>query len=69
MAADDEVIGALVEALDGRVNVLYRPGAPSLARLAQLGVARVSLGSGLHAAMCSWLDKVLSELAAGNPPY
>ncbi len=69
MAAGDEVIGKLAEAFGGRVNVLYRPGAPGLGRLAELGVARISLGSGLHATACSWLNNTLSELAAGKPPY
>jgi 2-methylisocitrate lyase-like PEP mutase family enzyme len=69
LASGDEVIGQLAAALDGRVNVLLRPGVPGLARLAQLGVARVSLGSGLHAAMCSWLAGTLDELSAGRPPF
>jgi 2-methylisocitrate lyase-like PEP mutase family enzyme len=69
MAAGDEVMGKLADAFGGRVNVLYRPGAPGLGRLAELGVARISLGSGLHAAACSWLSNTLSELAAGQPPY
>lgn len=69
LAADDAVIGRLAEAFGGRVNVLYRPGAPSLERLAQLGVARISLGAGLHAAMSAWLSKTLGDLAAGRPPY
>jgi 2-methylisocitrate lyase-like PEP mutase family enzyme len=69
MAAGEDVIGRLVDGLGGRVNVMYRPGAPSLARLAELGVARISFGSGLHAAMCSWLGRTLDQLAAGAPPY
>jgi 2-methylisocitrate lyase-like PEP mutase family enzyme len=63
-AAGDDVIGHLADGLDGRVNVLYRPGVSGLARLAQLGVARISLGSGLHSAMCSWLSETLDQLAA-----
>ncbi|HEY2551557.1 MAG TPA: isocitrate lyase/phosphoenolpyruvate mutase family protein [Streptosporangiaceae bacterium] len=69
LASGDEVIGQLAAALDGRVNVLLRAGVPSLARLAQLGVARVSLGAGLHTAMCSWLGDTLDELSAGRPPF
>ena len=68
-ATGEDVIASLAEGLGGRVNVLYRPGAPSLARLAELGVARISLGSGLHTAMCSWLSDALDQLAAGTPPY
>lgn len=69
LATGDDVISRLADAFDGRVNVLYRAGVPSLARLAQIGVARISLGAGLHAAMCSWLTGTLDELAAGRPPY
>jgi 2-methylisocitrate lyase-like PEP mutase family enzyme len=68
-AAGDDVIGRLADGLDGRVNVLYRPGVSGLARLAELNVARISFGSGLHSAMCSWLSHALDELAAGQPPY
>jgi 2-methylisocitrate lyase-like PEP mutase family enzyme len=68
MAAGDDVISRLADGLDGRVNVLYRPGVSGLARLAELGVARISLGSGLHSAMCSWLSGTLDELAAGQSP-
>jgi 2-methylisocitrate lyase-like PEP mutase family enzyme len=69
MATGEDVIGRLADGLDGRVNVLYRPGVPGLARLAELGVARISFGSGLHAAMCSWLSGILDQLAAGTPAY
>jgi 2-methylisocitrate lyase-like PEP mutase family enzyme len=68
-ATGDDVIARLADGLDGRVNILYRPGVPSLARLAELGVARISFGSGLHMAMCSWLSGTLDRLAAGQPPY
>ncbi|MFH9330192.1 isocitrate lyase/phosphoenolpyruvate mutase family protein [Streptomyces althioticus] len=43
---DPGVIAALVRDLEGcPLNVLYVPGGPSLARLGDLGVRRVSLGS------------------------
>lgn len=38
-------VAALAEAFDGRLNVLGRPGQPSIAELATAGVARVSIGS------------------------
>ena len=41
---DPEVIGAIVSALDAPVNVLARGGGPTVAELAQLGVARISVG-------------------------
>lgn len=42
---DPETIAALVAAVSAPVNVLAGPGAPSVPELAELGVARVSLGS------------------------
>ncbi|OXM53209.1 isocitrate lyase/PEP mutase family protein [Amycolatopsis alba] len=46
-ATDPAVITALVEGIDAPVNVMAHPGAPSVKELAGLGVARVSVGSGI----------------------
>ncbi len=43
---DPETIGKLVHAVNGPLNILATPGAPSIAKMKSLGVARVSLGSG-----------------------
>jgi len=43
---DQETIAALVRALQFPLNILAGGGAPTVERLQQLGVARVSLGSG-----------------------
>jgi 2-methylisocitrate lyase-like PEP mutase family enzyme len=43
---DAETIGALARGIEGPLNVLARSTSPSVADLARLGVARVSLGSG-----------------------
>ncbi len=48
--ADEATIEAFV-ATGIPVNILLRPGAPTIARLAELGVARISLGHFLHAEM------------------
>ena len=61
--ADEATIGAFV-ALGLPVNVLLRPGAPSIGRLAELGVARVSLGHFLHAEMMQALQERLDGLSA-----
>jgi 2-methylisocitrate lyase-like PEP mutase family enzyme len=45
--ADEDVIKAFVAGVDVAVNVLKRAGAPSLARLQELGVGRVTWGGGL----------------------
>ena len=42
---DERTIAALAEAIAGPINVLAAPSAPTVAQLAQVGVARISLGS------------------------
>jgi 2-methylisocitrate lyase-like PEP mutase family enzyme len=65
---DEATIAAFVE-LGVPVNVLLRPGAPPIARLAELGVARVSLGHFLHAEAMDGLRARLAELSrAKNVP-
>jgi 2-methylisocitrate lyase-like PEP mutase family enzyme len=44
---DDATIGRLAAAIDGPVNVLAWPEAPPVARLGELGVARLTFGTGL----------------------
>ena len=48
--ADEATIRRFVDECE-IVNVLLRPGAPPIQRLAELGVARISLGHFLHAEM------------------
>ena len=64
--ADDATIAAFVET-GIPVNVLLRPGAPPIARLAELGVARVSLGHFLHAEMLDALRARVLPLRASGP--
>ena len=61
---DEATIAAFVE-LGAPVNILLGPGAPPIARLAALGVARISLGHYLHAEM---MDALARRLAALAPP-
>jgi 2-methylisocitrate lyase-like PEP mutase family enzyme len=61
---DEEVIAAFVDT-GVPVNVLLRPGAPPVERLAELGVARISLGHFLHAEMMQALE---TRLAGLQPP-
>jgi len=58
---DEATIAAFAE-LGVPVNVLLLPSAPRIARLAELGVARISLGGILHAEMVRALDGRLAEL-------
>ncbi|MER7742680.1 isocitrate lyase/phosphoenolpyruvate mutase family protein [Streptomyces sp. NPDC096538] len=59
---DPDAVAGLVRALDGcPLNVLYATGGPTLARLADAGVRRVSLGSLLYRrALGAALDAVVA---------
>jgi 2-methylisocitrate lyase-like PEP mutase family enzyme len=50
MVAETEPIRRLTAEIRGPINVLHRPGVPKIAELERLGVARVSVGSGLFRA-------------------
>jgi 2-methylisocitrate lyase-like PEP mutase family enzyme len=53
---DVELIGRIVKILNAPVNLLAGPGTPPIAKLAELGVARVSAGSGtMRAALTAGL--------------
>jgi 2-methylisocitrate lyase-like PEP mutase family enzyme len=60
-AVDPEVVGALVAKIPAPMNVLVWPGAPSVAELAALGVARVSLGSGVAQAAYALMRRAVRE--------
>ena len=65
--ADADAIRELVQV--GPVNVLFTPATPSLTELAELGVARISFGSGLHTATRAHLDGLLQRVADRSSPY
>ncbi|GAA2612955.1 isocitrate lyase/PEP mutase family protein [Paractinoplanes durhamensis] len=58
---DPAAIGALVARVNAPVNILVWPGAPSVAELAKVGVARVSLGSGVAEAAYAVMRKAVRE--------
>jgi 2-methylisocitrate lyase-like PEP mutase family enzyme len=60
--ADREVIRTLVREIDGPVNILTVPGCPPVAELAQLGVRRVSEGSGPMRATMMLTRRIAEEL-------
>lgn len=60
--ADPDVIAALTAAIPAPVNILAGPGAPSVAELSKLGVARVSLGSAIAEAAYAVVRRVAAEL-------
>ncbi|WP_157405260.1 isocitrate lyase/phosphoenolpyruvate mutase family protein [Actinopolyspora halophila] len=61
-AGVEQVIDKVVDEL-GTVNVLVGPNAPDFNRLAELGVARVSLGPGLGRRCETWLREEMTALA------
>ena len=60
---DEETIASFVEAVGPPVNVLALPQAPSVARLAELGVARISYGTQIHRRSMEHLAAVLGDIA------
>jgi 2-methylisocitrate lyase-like PEP mutase family enzyme len=59
-------IRALVAAVRGPVNVLIRPGVPSADELEELGVKRITFGSGLLRSVTRPLLAMASALASGD---
>jgi 2-methylisocitrate lyase-like PEP mutase family enzyme len=61
--APPDALAPLVQRIGGPVNAMYRPGGPSLAELAALGVARITFGGGLHARVAGLVQDMARELA------
>jgi 2-methylisocitrate lyase-like PEP mutase family enzyme len=59
---DSATISHLARSIAGPLNVLARPGIPSIPELATLGVARVSVGSGPMLAALGRLRRISGEL-------
>ena len=59
---DEETIARLVAALRFPLNILAGPGTPPVGRLQELGVARVSLGSGPMRATMGLMRAIAEEL-------
>lgn len=59
---DAETIGRLVDSINGPVNIMAMPGAPTVPQLGELGVARVSFGPALMQAALTMMQKMFSEL-------
>jgi 2-methylisocitrate lyase-like PEP mutase family enzyme len=59
---DREGIARLVDALNGPLNVYATPTTPSVNKLAELGVRRVSVGCGPYQACLALVDRIAREL-------
>ncbi|MEU9236426.1 isocitrate lyase/PEP mutase family protein [Streptomyces subrutilus] len=74
---DPATVAELARGIDAPLNVLVGPGAPSVAELGALGVARVSLGSWVAEAAYAVVRRATEELVstgtygplAGSLPY
>ena len=58
----------MVSEVDAPVNVLLRPGGPTVAELADLGVARISVGGAFAFACLGALEKAAAGLLDGELP-
>ncbi|MFC8343446.1 isocitrate lyase/phosphoenolpyruvate mutase family protein [Streptomyces sp. NPDC057280] len=61
-AVDPGIVKELVDGVDGPVNIMVGPGAPPVADLAALGVARVSAGAGIPMAVHALVHRAAREL-------
>jgi 2-methylisocitrate lyase-like PEP mutase family enzyme len=68
MVTEADAIRRLAAEIRGPVNVLHRPGVPGVAELERLGVARVSVGSGLYRAALAHAETIVRDLLASAPP-
>jgi 2-methylisocitrate lyase-like PEP mutase family enzyme len=62
--SDRATIEALVKAIAAPINILAGPGSPTVAELASLGVARISLGSSVAAAAYGLAQRAVREVLA-----
>jgi len=63
---DEDTIRRFVEALRFPLNILAGAGTPPIPRLREIGVARVSVGSGLARAAMGLTRSIAQELKAGG---
>ncbi len=63
---DPATVAELAQGIDAPLNVLVGPGAPSVAELGALGVARVSLGSWVAEAAYAVVRRATEELVSGG---
>jgi 2-methylisocitrate lyase-like PEP mutase family enzyme len=62
-------VRTLVDGIGVPVNVAFLPGGPSLAELAEAGVARISFGPGLFRILQGRFEAAVRTIAAGGNPY
>ncbi|MEY2420325.1 MAG: hypothetical protein QOI95_392 [Acidimicrobiaceae bacterium] len=65
LVREEDHIAALVATV-GTINVYWRKGWPSITRLADLGVRRISFGSGIHRAAVNHVDELVQRIKGGT---
>lgn len=68
LVTDEGAIARLVGEIPGPVNIMLTAATPPPGRLAELGVARISLGGGLHRSAMSAAQAALDRLRSGSRP-
>ena len=63
---DETMIETLCDAVNLPVNIIAIPGAPANARLAELGVARISYGPVPYRKMTAWLEETARVVFEGG---
>ena len=69
LVTDEAMIDALVRGIGAPINIYAQPGVPALARLAALGVARVSYGPWIQRLAARAIESVLNRIRADDSPY
>ena len=69
LLSDEGLLASFVAQVDAPVNALAVPRGPSLDRLAELGVGRITFGGGLHRVAGKAVTAVAERLAAGSDTY
>lgn len=64
---DEATVAALVEGLGGAINILSMRNSISLARLAELGVKRVTFGTSLFRQLMTHVTETAAEIRANVP--
>ncbi|MCA1834055.1 MAG: isocitrate lyase/phosphoenolpyruvate mutase family protein [Actinomycetota bacterium] len=67
--SDENSIAAIVDGARTPVNILAHKAAPSIARLAELGVARITFGSGLMRDAAAHATQTAAGLLHGRYPW
>jgi 2-methylisocitrate lyase-like PEP mutase family enzyme len=66
---DEQTVATLAQSIPGPINIFALPDTPSLRRLKELGVKRISFAGRLQRAAMAELENRLKQIASGLSPY